>query len=132
MKTAIYLLLLLMVVVVSSAGVISCSSAAVTTTHGNTQTSPPPGQTSGPDFKPAAVSIENFAFAPDALTVPIGTTVTWTNNDNASHTVISDTPAFESPSLPKGGDWSFTFDKAGVYKYHCTVHPGMKGTVTVE
>jgi plastocyanin len=129
-------LLLILSLGLAAAGIIgltSCgSSAATTTTHGNTQTSPPPGQTPGPDLKPAAVSMENFTFVPADLTVAVGTTVTWTNNDNANHTIVSDTPAFESPSLAKGDIYTFTTTVPGVYSYHCSIHPSMKGTITVQ
>ena len=83
---------------------------------------------------PGAVVIDNFAFAPGALTVPRGTTVTWTNKDDEPHTVTSDGEAklLKSPALDTDDSFSFTFDKAGTYKYFCTIHPRMQGTVTVE
>ena len=80
-----------------------------------------------------AVTIDNFAFSPANITVKKGTTVTWTNKDSATHTVTSTSgPAsFDSGNLPNGKTYSFTFNTAGTYQYHCTIHSGMTGTVTV-
>jgi amicyanin len=82
-----------------------------------------------------AISIKNFAFSPATLTVKTGTTVTWTNDDSAPHTVVSDDGApvaFTSPSLATGASYPFTFTQAGTYAYHCSIHPSMKGTVVVQ
>ena len=79
-----------------------------------------------------AVTIRNFAFAPQVVTVKAGTTVHWTNQDSEAHTVTSDARAFGSPVLqPAAGD-TFTFSKPGTYRYHCTIHPFMTGTVVVS
>ena len=79
------------------------------------------------------VAISNYAFAPAALSVPVGTTVTWTNDDTAPHTVtVSSGPqTFSSPQLSRGDTFSFTFTKAGTYEYYCAVHPSMVASVTV-
>ncbi|HSU72424.1 MAG TPA: cupredoxin family copper-binding protein [Candidatus Binatia bacterium] len=76
------------------------------------------------------VSINNFKFSPATITVKVGQSVLWKNEDAASHTVkIDDT---ESPELFKGDAWTHTFSKAGTYAYSCGIHPSMKGTVVVE
>jgi amicyanin len=83
----------------------------------------------------AAVMINSFAFAPASLTVKKGTTVTWTNQDDVGHSVTLDSgqPAGgpTGPLLGKGDRYSFTFKTAGTYHYHCSIHPSMKGSVTV-
>ena len=80
----------------------------------------------------AAVEIKDHMFMPDAVTVPVGATVTWTNQDGAPHTVTSDTKGmFSSGWKFKGGTFAFQFTKAGTYPYHCSIHKGMRGTVTV-
>lgn len=81
-----------------------------------------------------AVAIEDFAFGPATLTVPRGTTVTWTNRDDEPHTVMSadDPKLFKSPALDTGDSFAFTFDMAGTYKYFCSVHPHMQGIVVVQ
>ncbi len=83
---------------------------------------------------PAAqhVAIEQFKFAPAALTVPVGTTVTWTNKDGTLHTVTSTTKAFGSEGLDQGGTFSYTFTAPGTYAYICKLHPHMTGTITVQ
>jgi plastocyanin len=77
-----------------------------------------------------AVTIVNFAFAPDVLEVPAGTTVTWTNQDAAPHTATADEGAFDSGNLDSGASFSHTFDTPGEYAYHCQYHP-MAGAITV-
>lgn len=78
----------------------------------------------------STVSIVNFAFAPKQLTVPVGTTVRWTNEDGSNHLVnFADQT---SDRLPKGATYSRTFDAPGIYAYDCSIHPDMTGTVIVE
>ncbi len=79
-----------------------------------------------------AVSIANFSFQPAAITVPVGATVTWTNNDSAGHTVTADDGSFKSDRLGSGATFSQSFAQAGTFAYHCAIHPGMTGTVTVR
>jgi hypothetical protein len=67
----------------------------------------------------------------DSLSAEVGQSVRWTNQDGAAHTVTADDGAFDSGSLAGGKEFSFAFDGAGTYAYHCNIHPGMKGTVTV-
>jgi plastocyanin len=86
--------------------------------------------------KPGAteVKIDNFSFGPTALTVPVGTTVTWTNRDDIPHTVVSndDAKTFKSKVLDTDEKFSFTFSKAGTYPYFCSIHPKMTGKVIVQ
>jgi plastocyanin len=77
------------------------------------------------------VLIDRYMFGPDMLTVPVGTAVTWTNNDADEHTVVAMDKAFRSGALAKGQSFSFTFAKAGTYHYLCSIHPFMVATVTV-
>lgn len=79
----------------------------------------------------SAVAIQGFAFSPATLTVPVGTTVTWTNRDAAPHTVTATDASFGSPTLETGQSFSFTPARAGTFGYMCTIHPGMKGTLIV-
>lgn len=82
--------------------------------------------------QPAAVRIADFNFAPKEITVRAGTTVTWTNEGRAPHTVTADKGAFDSKRMGNGATFSFTFDTPGTYEYHCDIHPSMTGEVTVE
>ncbi|HEY1025348.1 MAG TPA: plastocyanin/azurin family copper-binding protein [Sphingobacteriaceae bacterium] len=88
---------------------------------------PPPGGSSG-----TAVTIQGMAFSPSSLTVTTGTTVTWTNRDNVAHTVTADDNSFSSPLINNGGTYSRTFNTAGTFPYHCTPHPEMRATITVQ
>ena len=73
----------------------------------------------------------SWTYDPDKLTVHVGQTVVWTNTGFASHTVTARDRSFDSGSLARTQQWSFTFAKAGTYDYFCTFHPWMKATVTV-
>ena len=80
----------------------------------------------------SAVQIKNFAFAPASLTVPVGSSVTWTNADTTGHTVTADDGSFDSKELASGKTFSQTFSKAGTFAYHCTIHSTMKATIVVS
>jgi plastocyanin len=79
----------------------------------------------------AAVKIGNFTFAPQELRVRAGTKVTWTNEDDIPHTVVSP-PQVRSQPLDTDQTFSFTFMKPGTYKYFCSLHPHMTGVIVVE
>jgi plastocyanin len=78
------------------------------------------------------VKIDNFAFAPQHLTVKAGTTVMWENEDDIPHTVASSPKLFRSKVLDTGGTFTFTFTTPGAYEYFCSLHPHMTGTIVVE
>lgn len=78
------------------------------------------------------VSIKNSTYSPETLTVKVGTTVTFTNNDSILHTATADDDSFDTGLLAKGESSSITFSKAGTVTYHCTQHPQMSGTIVVE
>jgi plastocyanin len=90
-------------------------------------------------FAPAAsaqddmtVSIQDFSFSPDQMTVAPGTTVTWVNDGQQPHTSTADDGTWDSGTLQPGDDYSFTFDEPGTYTYHCSIHPDMTATITVS
>ena len=85
-----------------------------------------------PAPSPVDVKIDNFSFAPQSITVPAGTKVTWKNRDEIPHTVVSTEGVFKSRVLDTDETFSFTFDKPGTYPYFCSVHPKMTGTVIVQ
>jgi plastocyanin len=78
------------------------------------------------------INIAARAFSPRTITVPVNTTVTWTNNDGMAHTVTSDTGLFDSGTFGAGGTYSYQFTTAGTYNYHCTLHADMTATVIVQ
>jgi plastocyanin len=75
---------------------------------------------------------KSFMFAPAALTVKAGSTVTWTNHDQEPHTVASDSGLFRSNALDTNDSYSFRFDQPGTYHYTCSIHPQMVGTIIVQ
>jgi plastocyanin len=83
---------------------------------------------------PDTVTIANFAFSPTPLTVAPGTKVTWTNTDDEPHTVVSADggKTFKSAALDTDDKFSFTFSKSGTYKYFCSIHSYMSGTIIVK
>jgi len=106
----------------------------------NATTAPPTG---GGTATPAAAAVEcggsggtaatiaNFAFSPNPVTVSSGGTVTWTNNDSTAHTVTFDSGP-NCNNVAAGASVSAKFSAPGTYPYHCTIHPSMKGSVTVS
>ncbi len=80
------------------------------------------------------VVIDDEAFSPATVTVPRGTKVTWVNKDYDPHTVVDagDAKLFKSAPLDTDDTFSFTFNEAGTFKYFCTIHPRMQGTVVVQ
>lgn len=87
----------------------------------------------GGGAKASAVTIADLAYSPADIDVAAGGSVTWTNDDDAPHTVTFDDDAVtSSEELAKGDEFSATFAEAGSYSYVCAIHPDMKGTVTVS
>jgi plastocyanin len=79
------------------------------------------------------IKIDNFSFGPQSITVPAGTQVTWINQDDIPHTVVSeDKTTFKSRALDTDEKFSFTFDKPGTYTYFCSIHPKMTAKVVVQ
>lgn len=99
-----------------------------TNTGANNQNSYVPNQN---DLNAAVVTIQNSGFSPVSLTVKKGTTVKWVNGDSANHAVVADKEGFKGPELKKGDSYSVPFPIAGTFSYHCSLHPSMKGTITV-
>src|SRR5262249_2450916 len=77
------------------------------------------------------VKIDNFTFGPQKLTVKVGDTVTWINEDDIPHTVVS-TGRFRSKALDTDDKYAFTFTTPGTYQYFCGLPPHMQGTIVVE
>lgn len=90
-----------------------------------------PSSISNPDKN--TVEIQNFAFVPTELTISVGDTVTWENKDSASHTILSDSGTeISSGSLSMGQTYAHTFNAAGIFSYHCSIHPSMKAKIIVQ
>ena len=123
-----YLFVIALVLVIAS----GCAQQA--TIAGHTQTESPQVK---PEIQPpqpensgkTEVLIQNFAFNPDTITIAKGTTILWTSLDSVPHLLGGD---ITSQKLQKGDTFSFTFEEAGTYNYHCIIHPAMTGTVIVK
>jgi plastocyanin len=80
-----------------------------------------------------AVEIRDFAYNPPETTVPVGGSVTWTNNDPAPHTATGlDREALQSGTIASGESFTQTFDTAGTFEYFCEFHSNMKGSIVVQ
>jgi amicyanin len=79
-----------------------------------------------------AVSIDNFTFTPQRVTVKAGATVTWTNKDDIPHAIAAVNKQFKSKTLDTDDAYSFTFTAPGIYEYFCSLHPHMTGAIVVE
>jgi plastocyanin len=78
------------------------------------------------------IAISGFKFLPDTLTVKTGESVEWKNEDSVVHTATAEDKTFDSGNIAPGKSWTFVPSKPGTYHYICTVHPNMKGTLTVQ
>ncbi len=120
-----FLIIIILLILVLATGtyffVNNKSQMQTSTTNTNTQ------QLTG-----KAVDIKNFAFAPATITVKVGDSISWTNNDSMPHSASSDNGSFDTGILQTGQSKSITFTKAGTFTYHCSVHGSMKGTVIVQ
>jgi 3',5'-cyclic-AMP phosphodiesterase len=85
----------------------------------------------GTEAATIGIGMRGFMFTPPALAVTAGSTVTWTNQDQEPHTVVSDSGLFRSGALDTQESYSYRFDARGTYRYFCTIHPRMVGTVLV-
>jgi plastocyanin len=78
------------------------------------------------------INIKNFMFSPMDLTIKAGSSITWKNLDDEPHTVVNDAGLFHSTALDQDATFTYRFDKPGVYKIFCGIHPFMKETITVQ
>lgn len=109
------------------------SNQSTSNPQGTTQ--PTEVTTQAPQSESNSIMIEKFALNPVTLTVKPGTRVTWTNRDGVAHTIMSDsgsTVQYTSEQLAYGAVYTYTFDQAGTYTYHCSIHPSMKGSIVVK
>jgi plastocyanin len=82
--------------------------------------------------KSRTISMKDKKYVPDSLTIKVGETVVWQNDDDHDHTVIADDKSFKSGNINPDDTFEYTFKKTGTFKYACKYHPRMKGSITVE
>jgi plastocyanin len=126
MKLKLVLAIVLVAVMAAACGDSGGDDTTTTTTTGTDATT----NTSAPEFDEPDVAMSGFAFVPADLTVEVGTTVTWTNEDNVDHTTTSATGLWDS-QLESGDTFEFTFEEGGAFQYTCTIHPTMQGVIVV-
>ena len=108
----------------------ACGSSSPSTP---TPSSPSPGAGGTPVTIVSGASImTTTAFAPNPITVGVGGSVTWTNNDNTSHNATANDGTWNSGNIAPGASFTRSFPTAGSFPYHCTSHPGMVATVVVQ
>jgi plastocyanin len=90
------------------------------------------GLFAAPAAKTHTVTIEGVQFSPATLEVNAGDTVVWNNKDPFPHNVTAENKAFHSPDFAGGHSWTYKAKTKGVFPYVCTLHPNMKGTLTVK
>jgi plastocyanin len=92
----------------------------------------PSGSSVSASIVAGSSTLTTTAYSPNPITVSVGGAVTWTNNDVTIHTSTANGGAWSSGSIAPGGTFRMTFPTAGSFPYHCAIHPGMIGTVTVQ
>ncbi len=120
----VLILVTLGVLLFGAIGLTACSNQATPTPPVTTAPTSGGGNT-------ATVSLSGNALSPATLTIAVGTTVTWKNQDFVQHTVTSNDKLFDK-ILPAGASFSYTFNQAGSFGYHCSVHSFMIGTIIVQ
>ena len=113
---------------IAIASVVFFAGTALQAQHGNGSGKP---TAAGTDTAPQVI-IDNYAFSPAPLTVKVGTTVTWINQDDDPHTVDSTQGKFKSATLNKGDRFEFRFTEAGEFPFFCRFHPKMTGKIIVQ
>lgn len=104
-----------------------------TTNPQQTQQQQNPQQGGGQNtYDALGVTIQGNNFLKDEMTIPLGATVRWTNKDFVDHTVTSNNGTFASSTLSNEDTFEYTFNSVGTFDYHCTIHPGMNGTIIVK
>lgn len=90
------------------------------------------GATAAEEKQATEIKIDNFSFSPNTVTVPVGSTVRWTNHDDVPHNVVNEDKSLKSKTMDTDENFSYTFTKAGTYTYYCSIHPRMTGKVVVQ
>ena len=136
-RDSIHAAIILAIILISFICISGCINQSSLPPQGNVSISPKPtlpSEISPPNvssIQPVSVDIKDFAFSPVTITIPLGTTVTWTNNDSVPHTVTSTTGIFDSGIMGQGKNFVYTFNESGTFEYYCAIHPYMKAQIIV-
>ncbi len=95
-------------------------------------TPPADSASNAPTATGTTVGIDDFEYSPDTVTATVGTTITWTNDQDVVHTVTADDGSFDSGDMATGATFDEAFDAVGTFAYHCSIHSNMTGTIIVQ
>jgi plastocyanin len=117
--------------------VLALAAPLATLACGSSNSSPsmptsPSGSATPVSIPRGADVLTSTAYNPNPVSVTVGTTVTWTNNDTTAHTATGDDGTWNSGTMLPGATFSRTFNTAGTFTYHCTIHPNMVASVMVR
>ena len=132
-KSTLTVIIILIVLIIGGVVAVthhSKNNANTSTSNGTTSSS-----SSSTSALTGSIDIKNMMFTPSQITVQKGGTVTWTNNDTTTHTVVDDLSNVGGPNsgdIAPGATYSFTFNKTGSFQYHCSIHTSMRGTIVVQ
>lgn len=116
-----------------AAGIVGCGSSSSSTAPTGSNSSGGTTTTGSPvSIVNGASVLTTTAYNPNPISVSVGGTVTWTNNDRTTHTSSADGGGWNSGNIAPGASFSHTFPAAGSFPYHCAIHPGMVGVVNVQ
>jgi len=114
-----------------SAAITACGGSSAPSAPSAAPTPAPPGSTSV-TIPGGASILTTTAFGANPLTITAGTTISWLNDDNTTHTSSADAGQWASGNMTPGARFNFTFASAGRFTYHCQIHPNMVGTIVVQ
>ena len=118
-------------VLVLMTSIAACGGYSTPSAPSGGPTAAPPGSTSVTIASGASTQTTS-AFGANPLTIAAGTTVSWANNDNTTHTTTADASQWSSGNIAPGGRFNVTFASSGRFTYHCQIHPNMVGTIVVQ
>ena len=113
--------------------IVSCGGSTMTTpTTPTTTTASTTPSTATVTIPANARNLGSAAYVPNPVTISVGGKVTWSNTDSTTHDVVADGGTFDSGRMGQNGTFDTTFQTKGTFTYHCSIHPSMVGTVTVQ
>ncbi len=119
-------------ILIAAALLAATACSGNSTTSASTTTTTSSGSNSNASIVLNASLLTSTAFSPNPIIVKVGDSVTWVNNDSTTHTSVANGGAWASGNIAPGGSFKATMTAAGTFPYHCNIHPGMVGTVTVQ
>jgi plastocyanin len=120
------------IILVTSICITACGSGGGSPSTPSATPTPAPAGSTTAAIPSGASTLTTTAFGANPLTISVGTTISWLNDDSTTHTSTADGNQWTSGDIPPGGRFNFTFASVGRFAYHCQLHPGMTGTIVVQ